>query len=111
MGAIEVAKEMGEGYYVIGVDQDQSYLAPSNILVSYVKRVDVVIFDLTRSYLDIGEWNGGNSLEFGLKDGALDLIFNKLINLDLKEGYESLVEVKNRIVNNEIKVPRNGGVL
>ncbi|AYE36257.1 BMP family ABC transporter substrate-binding protein [Borrelia turcica IST7] len=107
LGAIEVAKEMGEGYYVIGVDQDQSYLAPSNILVSYVKRVDVVIFDLTRSYLDIGEWNGGNSLEFGLKDGALDLIFNKLINLDLKEGYESLVEVKNRIVNNEIKVPRN----
>ncbi|QMU99166.1 hypothetical protein F0310_01855 [Borrelia sp. A-FGy1] len=26
LGAIEVAKEMGEGYYIIGVDQDRLYL-------------------------------------------------------------------------------------
>ncbi|WKC57941.1 BMP family protein [Borrelia sp. P9F1] len=107
LGAIEVAKEMGEGYYVIGVDQDQSSLAPDNILLSYVKRVDVVIFDMTRSYLDTGKWNGGERLEFGLKDGALDLIFNKLISLNLEKGYEGLLEVKNKIINNEIKVPRN----
>ncbi|UGQ17180.1 BMP family protein [Borrelia sp. RT1S] len=107
LGAIEVAKEMGEGYFVIGVDQDQAYLAPDNILLSYVKRVDVVMFDITRSYLDIGKWNGGDRLEFGLKDGALDLIFNKLINLNLEEGYESLLKVKNKIINNEIKVPRD----
>ncbi|AWG42764.1 BMP family ABC transporter substrate-binding protein [Candidatus Borreliella tachyglossi] len=107
LGAIEVAKELGGGHYVIGVDQDQSYLAPENVLVSYVKRVDIVIFDLTRSYLDHGKWHGGDSLEFGLKDGALDLIFNKLINLDLTESYDGLLEARNKIINHEIKVPKD----
>ncbi|UER67561.1 BMP family protein [Borrelia sp. BU AG58] len=107
LGAIEVAKEMGEGYYVIGVDQDQSYLAPDNVLLSYVKRVDVVMLDMTRSYLEIGKWSDRNRMEFGLKDGALDLIFNKSINLNLEEDYDILLEVKNRIVSGEIEVPRN----
>ncbi|AJW73192.1 BMP family ABC transporter substrate-binding protein [Borrelia hermsii] len=105
LGAIEVAKELGAGHYIIGVDQDQSYLAPDNILVSYVKRIDIVMLDLTSSYLEIGKWNGGYNLEFGLKDGALDLIFNKSINL-IKD-YDFLSEIKDKIMNNEIEVPKD----
>ncbi|WP_025406472.1 BMP family lipoprotein [Borrelia hermsii] len=105
LGAIEVAKELGAGHYIIGVDQDQSYLAPDNILVSYVKRIDVVMLDLTSSYLEIGKWNGGHSLEFGLKDGAVDLVFNKSINL-IKD-YDFLSEIKDKIINNEIEVPKD----
>ncbi|UPA12058.1 BMP family lipoprotein [Borrelia venezuelensis] len=107
LGAIEVAKELGNGHYIIGVDQDQSYLAPDNVLLSYVKRVDLVMLDLMRSYLDVGKWNGGDNLEFGLKDGALDLILNKSISLDLIKDYDFLSEIKNKIVGNEIKVPKD----
>ncbi|WP_024653888.1 BMP family lipoprotein [Borrelia persica] len=106
LGAIEVAKELGLGHYIIGVDQDQYYLAPDNVLVSYVKRVDAVICDLTRSYLKLGKWQGGN-LEFGLKDGALDLIFNETINLDLIKKSDFLLEIKEKIISNEIKVPKD----
>ncbi|AHH09550.1 BMP family lipoprotein [Borrelia parkeri] len=107
LGAIEVAKELGSGHYIIGVDQDQSYLAPNNILFSYVKRVDVVMLDLMRSYLEFGKWNGGNSLEFGVKDGALDLVFNKSINSDLIKDYDLISKIKDKIVGNEIKVPKD----
>ncbi|ATQ14831.1 BMP family protein [Borrelia miyamotoi] len=107
LGAIEVAKELGDGHYIIGVDQDQSYLAPENIIISYVKRIDAVILDLTRAYLEFGKWNGGKELEFGLRDGVLDLLFNKLINLDLMSDYDGFSEVKNKIINNEIEVPRD----
>ncbi|UPA16246.1 BMP family ABC transporter substrate-binding protein [Borrelia coriaceae] len=106
LGAIEIAKELGAGYYIIGVDQDQSYLAPDNMLLSYIKRVDLVMLDLTRSYLSLGKWNAHN-LEFGLKDGALDLIFNRSINLDLIKGYDFISEIKNKIIGNEIKVPKD----
>ncbi|UPA09092.1 BMP family protein [Borrelia nietonii YOR] len=106
LGAIEVAKELGAGYYIVGVDQDQSYLAPDNVLVSYVKRIDIVMLDLTRSYLEIGKWTGGHNLEFGLQDGALDLIFNKSISL-IKD-YDFLSVIKDKIINNEIKVPKDG---
>lgn len=65
------------------------------------------MLDLMRSYLDFGKWNGGDNLEFGLKDGALDLIFNKSVNLDLIKDYDFLSEIKNKIVGNEIKVPKD----
>ncbi|AHH06450.1 Basic membrane protein A precursor [Borrelia crocidurae DOU] len=106
LGAIEVSKELGDGHYIIGVDQNQSYLAPGNVLVSYVKCIDIVIFDLTKSYLKFNNWRGGN-LEFGLKDGALDLIFNETINLDLIRNPDFLLEVKEKIINNEITVPKD----
>ncbi|WP_024655426.1 BMP family lipoprotein [Borrelia hispanica] len=106
LGAIEVSKELGDGHYIIGVDQNQSYLAPDNVLVSYVKRIDIVIFDLTKSYLKFDNWRGGN-LEFGLKDGALDLIFNETIDLDLIRNPGFLLEIKEKIINNEITVPKD----
>ena len=44
-GAIEAAKENGK--YAIGVDRDQSDLAPENVLTSAIKRVDAGVFEKT----------------------------------------------------------------
>ncbi|BCR21815.1 BMP family protein [Borrelia sp. HM] len=107
LGAIEIAKELGDEHYIIGVDQDQSYLAPKNVIISYVKRIDVVILDLTKAYLEFGKWNGGNQLEFGFKDGVFDLIFNKLINTDLMTDYDGFAEIKDKMIKNEIEVPKD----
>ncbi len=58
--------------YVIGVDSDQSYLAPKNVLTSALKRVDIVIENLSLQYA-IGDNIGGRSLEFGLKEHAVGI--------------------------------------
>ncbi len=42
VGLIQAAEE--EGFWAIGVDQDQSALSPSNVLCSMIKRVDNAVF-------------------------------------------------------------------
>ena len=39
-GVIEAAAEKGEGFFAVGVDVDQDYMAPGRVLTSSVKRVD-----------------------------------------------------------------------
>ena len=52
------------GKYAIGVDRDQSYLAPENVLTSAIKRVDVGIFETVKEFVE-GKFQGGtNSLWF-----------------------------------------------
>jgi len=42
IGVIQAAKD--GGYYAIGVDTDQAYVAPDHVLTSAMKRVDVAVF-------------------------------------------------------------------
>ncbi|APR64851.1 BMP family protein [Borrelia anserina] len=108
LGAIEAAKELGAGYYIIGVDQDQSYLAPDNVLMSVIKNVGSYLYEITKDYLDTNNFDGGKVLNLGLKDGALDLIFNnQLVNMDLIKDYDSLSEIKDKIIGDEIEVPKD----
>uniref|UniRef100_UPI0028A2DB18 BMP family lipoprotein n=1 Tax=Romboutsia ilealis TaxID=1115758 RepID=UPI0028A2DB18 len=55
-GAIEAAKENNK--YAIGVDRDQSDLAPENVLTSAIKRVDAGVFETVKSYVN-GTFEGG----------------------------------------------------
>jgi basic membrane protein A len=65
-GVIEAAHE--EGAYAIGVDMDQSYLSPTAVLTSALKRVDQAIFDLTPRLIS-GELAGGTDVTLHLADG------------------------------------------
>jgi basic membrane protein A len=65
LGIIQAAKARHR--YAIGVDTDQAYLAPKNVLTSMVKRSDLAVFDSVQM----------------LADGTLG---NKVLNLDLKAG-------------------------
>lgn len=56
IGLINAAKE--QGFWAIGVDQDQSALAPNNVLCSMVKRVDVGVYEVAKSVID-GKFEGG----------------------------------------------------
>ena len=66
IGVIEAAQETGK--FAIGVDMDQSYLAPNNVLTSALKRVDHAIEDLTPQLLT-GEIKGGTDIILKLEDG------------------------------------------
>ena len=70
MGVIEAAKETD--HYVIGVDRDQSYLAPNQVLTSALKMVNVAIERVSESYLR-GEDIGGKTYSLGMTEGAVGI--------------------------------------
>jgi len=69
-GMIEAAKESGK--WAIGVDRDQSYLAPDNVLTSALKLVSAGVEKLSKDYMD-GKQIGGQNVSYGLADGAVGI--------------------------------------
>jgi basic membrane protein A len=69
-GVIEAAKEQGK--WAIGVDRDQNYLAPDNVLTSAMKRVDNAIFNVAKDLVE-GKWQGGSTISYGLAEGGVDI--------------------------------------
>lgn len=49
-GVIDAAKE--KNVYAIGVDADQNYMAPENVITSALKGMDVATFDIIKSVMD-----------------------------------------------------------
>lgn len=100
-GAIELARE--RDLYAIGVDRDQSYLAPNSVITSVIKRVDNATYSISQQMLK-GQFTPG-TLRLGLIDGAVGLAeVNKQIvpNQDLLNELEDL---QRKIVSSQIKVP------
>ncbi len=68
-GVIEACKT--NGIYAIGVDTDQSPLAPETVITSAMKRVDVAAQDISLAVLN-GEFASGVHL-YSLANGGVDL--------------------------------------
>ncbi|WPM05929.1 nucleoside ABC transporter substrate-binding protein BmpD [Borreliella sinica] len=105
IGVIEAAKELGPDHYIIGVDQDQSYLAPNNVLVSAIKKVDSLMHSLTKKYLETGVWDGGKTILFGLKEDGLGLVLNENLKSNYSEIYNKSLNIGQSIMNGIIRVP------
>ncbi len=69
MGVIEACNE--EGIWAIGVDTDQSNLAPDHVITSAMKRVDVASQDISKAVKD-GSFASGVHL-YDLSNGGVDL--------------------------------------
>jgi basic membrane protein A and related proteins len=69
LGVIKAAEQANR--WVIGVDSDQSHVAPRNVLTSMVKRADLVVYQSVRDVVQ-GTFSGGD-LVLGLKEDALGL--------------------------------------
>lgn len=101
-GAIELARE--RNLYVIGVDKDQSYLAPKQMLTSVLKRVDNATYVVSLELLN-GEFTSGTHV-LGLADGAVGLApLNTALVTD-KQLVSKLEELKEQIIAGEIVVPK-----
>lgn len=102
-GVIEAARETG--LYAIGVDSNQNYMAPGNVLTSMVKRVDNAVYMAIKEAYE-GKFVGGVQ-ELGLaEDGvgyALDQYNEALITADMIQAVEV---AKTAIMAGEIVVPR-----
>ena len=62
-GVIDAAKD--ENFFAVGVDSDQDYLAPGNVLTSMLKRVDVAVYDVIKQASE-GTLEGGSVQQYGL---------------------------------------------
>ena len=102
-GAIEAAKENGK--YAIGVDRDQSDLAPENVLTSAIKRVDAGVFETVKSYIN-GTFEGGTTTTYGLEENAVG-VPDTTKNLVSQEILDLVEETITKLKNKEITVPKN----
>ncbi len=100
IGVIDAAREAGK--YVIGVDKDQSYLAPENVLTSVLKNVNSAVFQVSRSFLN-GDLSGGSTISLGLSDDAVGISEEHGLYPD--EIYEEMLTLKTKIARGELLPP------
>ncbi|AJA90203.1 membrane protein [Borreliella chilensis] len=100
VGVIEAAKGLGDGYYVIGADQDQSHLAPKNFITSVIKNIGDALYLITSEYLENNSvWEGGRVVQMGLREGV--------VGLSNADEFEYIRVLERKIINKEIVVPYN----
>lgn len=100
VGVIEAAKEANK--FAIGVDRDQAYLAPKNVLTSALKNVNVAVEKLSKDAMS-GKKIGGQTFTYGLKEGAVG-IPEKNDNLD-KKVYDDTMKIQDEIKAGKITPP------
>jgi len=66
-GVIDAAKE--KNVYAIGVDADQNYMAPQNVITSALKGMDTATFDIIKSAME-DKFKGGN-VSFDLSNNGV----------------------------------------
>ena len=90
--------------YGIGVDSNQNYIVPGQIVTSMLKRVDVSVFDTIKKVKD-GTLTGGISV-YGLSNNGVGYAFdeynNRLVNKKMRTVVDSF---RQKIINGEIIVP------
>jgi basic membrane protein A len=101
MGALQMAKAKGK--LAIGVDSNQNYLHPGNMLTSMVKRVDNAIYESFMAQKN-GSWKAGVTYK-GLKEGGVDWVLDKDNRKVVSPEMEKRVNaVRTDIINGKIKV-------
>ncbi len=101
-GVLFASKEAG--HYAIGVDSDQCYVVPDNIVGSMMKRVDNSVYQ-TIKYAVEGTLKKGTVYHYGIKENGVGLCFcetmQKVVPKDVIEKLRSLEE---QIRSGKIKV-------
>lgn len=102
VGVIEAAKEADK--FAIGVDRDQAYLAPENVLTSALKLVNVAVELVSTEALN-GTEIGGQTYNYGLAEDAVG-IPEENPNMD-PAIYDKAMEVEQLIKDGTIVPPYN----
>jgi basic membrane protein A and related proteins len=69
LGVIKAAQQAGR--WVIGVDSDQSHVAPRNVLTSMIKHADLAVYEAVRDTVN-GTFTGGDVV-LGLRESGVGL--------------------------------------
>ena len=101
-GVIEAAQEADK--WVIGVDRDQAYLAPKNVLTSALKLVGKAVYNVSKEAID-GKEIGGKTYTFGLKEECVG-IPEENPNL-AADVYTDTLAIADKIIAGEITPPES----
>lgn len=88
-GIIDAASD--ENFFAVGVDSDQDYLAPGNVLTSMLKRVDIAVYDVIERMVD-GSLEGGTVAQYGLDTEGVGLSEMAYTRHIIPSEYMELVE-------------------
>lgn len=99
-GVIEAAKDNNK--FAIGVDNDQAYLAPDNVLTSAMKNVDVALEDVSLKYKN-GEEIGGKNFTYGIGESGVGIPQDHRLMGD--ETYNKAMQLEEKIKAGEIVPP------
>jgi basic membrane protein A len=103
--AVKEARAANRSVFVIGVDSDQSHLAPDAVLTSMVKRVDFAVYQAVRDLFD-GAFTA-TDVVMGLKEGGVTYA-PVTVGLADKDAVLAKVEaLRAKVVAGEVKVPSN----
>ena len=103
--AVKEARAAGKQVFAIGVDSDQSHLAPEAVLTSMVKRVDLAVWRASKDLVE-GKFTSGDVV-MGLKEGGVTYA---PVTVEFEKKAESLAKVealRARVIAQEIRVPSN----
>ncbi|MBQ9021283.1 MAG: BMP family ABC transporter substrate-binding protein [Eggerthellaceae bacterium] len=106
LGVIKACSEVG--VWVIGVDQDQSYLAPETVISSAVKRVDQAIETVSEQIIN-GELTGGTNVTLGVAEGGVGAATTHDLLPDAL--YNDMLDLTEKVKAGEITVPKNADEL
>jgi basic membrane protein A len=103
VGVITAAKE--EGILAIGVDVDQSNLAPDTVVTSAVKGITQAAYLTVKSVVD-GTFEGGKNLTFGINENSTGIApfhnFDSIVPQAVKDAVNKAIE---DMKAGKIKVP------
>ncbi|MCX7889006.1 MAG: BMP family ABC transporter substrate-binding protein [Rhodobacteraceae bacterium] len=99
IGVLQAAAD--EGILSIGVDSNQNYLHPGQVLTSMMKRVDNAVYEAFKEGVDMKPGVNVMDLKAGGVDYALDENNASLISDEMKAKVD---EAKAKIISGEIKV-------
>lgn len=108
LGVIQGVKEAraaGKNVYVIGVDSDQSHLAPNAVLTSMVKRVDLAVYQTVRDLVE-GKFAAGNAV-LGVRENAVGYAEVRVDFPGKAQALQRVEELRKKIISGAIQVPSN----
>jgi basic membrane protein A len=101
LGVIAAARDAGR--YAIGVDSDQSPLAPQTVLTSMIKHVDLAVYQAARDAVQ-GRFQAGDTT-LGLKEGGVGYAPVTLPLPDKERILGRVEELRAAVIQGALQVP------
>ncbi|WP_434347875.1 BMP family lipoprotein [Myxococcus virescens] len=101
--AVKEARAAGKSVYAIGVDSDQSHVAPDAILTSMMKYSDLAVYQAAKDLVD-GTFSAGEQV-LGLKENGVGMAEVRVDFPGKAEALQKVEALRQRIISGTLQVP------
>ncbi|NTX52595.1 BMP family protein [Myxococcus sp. CA039A] len=101
--AVKEARAAGKSVYAIGVDSDQSHVAPEAILTSMLKHTDLVVYQAAKDLVD-GKFTATEQV-LGLKENGVAMAEVRVDFPGKAEALQKVEALRQRVVSGQLQVP------